>query len=242
MKLLLAILAAALASVALAAESIQVYLDPTEDAVKIGELEAISLAVPAQWPRGTVAREGWQPIYYRGIFEVYVDNNDIGKDLSTKPGSPYLTAPDKKASTIALATDKDKTDILSVGTWFCKMRLETIIVGYIASSSIDPSQIVTSLPATALDKRSAGSGATAITELVGRFVKTGLIGQKRTGLSYRIEGIDGKTLAFVDISEVPERIQVDEFLKLEVRVSGFLTQNEDNSDIVVKAKTIKKAF
>lgn len=242
MKLILAILAAALASVALAAESIQVYLDPTEDSVKIGELEAISLAVPAHWPSGTIAQEGWQPVYYRGVFEVYVDNNDIGKDLKTKPGSPYLTAPDKKAATIALATDKDKTDILSVGTWFCKMRLETIIVGYIANTSIDPSKIVTSLPAATPDGQAGESGATAITELVGRFVKTGLIGQKRTGLSYKIEGIDGKTLAFVDTSEVPERIQVDDFLKLEVRVSGFLTQKEDSSDVVVKAKTIKKAF
>lgn len=242
MKLLIASLAFVLASIAFAADGIPVYLDATEDSQQVGKLEAISLAVPANWPRGVEPTEGWQPVYYRGVFEAYLDNNDVAKDLSPKPGRPYLTAPSNEAPTLAIATDKDKMDILSVDTWFCKVQLETIIVGYIPSSSIEASSIVTSLAADPAPQRSTQPEAAAITELVGRFEKTGLIGKSRTKTSYRLTGLDGKTLAFIDTSEIPERIQVEEFIKREVRVSGFLKQTGESEDVILTAKSIKKAF
>ncbi len=243
MKHLIAILALVVASIASAADGIPVYLDAAEDSLQIGELEAISLAVPAQWPRNVEPVEGWQPIYFRDAFEVYLDNNDIAKDLSAKPGRPYLTEPSNEAPTLAIATDKDKIDIISVDTWFCKVQLETIVVGYIQSSSIDASSIVTSLAdAPTVPEATAQSEAAAITELVGRFEKVGLLGKTRTGMSYKIVGIDGKTLAFVETSEVPERIQVEEFINREVRVSGFLKQTEESDDVILTAKSIKNAF
>ncbi len=242
MKQLIASLAFVLTSIASAADGIPVYLDATEDSLQVGELEAISLAVPAHWPRGVEPSEGWQPVYYRDVFEAYLDNNDVAKDLSAKPGRPYLTAPSNEAPTLAIATDKDKMDIISVDTWFCKVQLETIIVGYIQSSSIDASSIVNSLADNPPPAISAQPEAAAITELVGRFEKTGMLGKNRTGMSYKLTGLDGKTLAFIETSEIPERIQVEEFLKREVRVSGFLKQTEENEDVILEAKTIKNAF
>lgn len=241
MKHLIALLVAATATLAHAAGGIPVHLDPADDTPVIGELETISLAVPAEWPKGTVAQEGWQPVYYHGVFDVYVDNNDIGKDLNAKPGSPYHLAPEKTAPSLAIATKKDKVDILSVDTWFCKMKLETIVVGYIPSSSIEAGSIVNNLP-PAVPPQIEASTATAITELVGRFEKTGLVGRTRTGLSYKLTGPTGKPLAFIDTTDVPERIQIDEFLTREVRISGFLEQSEDGSDVILKAKSIKKLF
>ena len=241
LKLLIIALAVVMTSSIQAENGIPVMLDPTSDAPQIGELATLSLAVPAKWPVGSEAQEGWQPVYYRGVFEVYVDNNDIGKDLTAKPGSLYYLAPDKNATKLAIATDKDKVDIISVDTWFCKMQLETIVVGYIQNASIDASSIVTNLPEPALSSDAAESTETAITELVGRLEKTGLLGRNRTGLAYKLSGNNGKTLAFVDTSEVPERIQVEDLLSLQVRVSGFLTQNEDGNTVILKAKTLKKA-
>ncbi|MDQ8181836.1 hypothetical protein [Pelagicoccus sp. SDUM812005] len=244
MKLIIASLAFVLASIASAADGIPVYLDAAEDSLQVGELEAISLAVPAHWPRGVEPVEGWQPIYYRDTFEVYLDNNDIAKDLSAKPGRPYLTAPTNEAPTLAVATDKDKMDILSVDTWYCKVQLETIIVGYIQSSSIEASSIVTSLATDPIPQASTSSQApaAAITELVGRFEKTGMLGKNRTGMSYKLAGLDGKALAFIDTSEVPERIHVEDFINKEVRVSGILKQKEDSDDVILTAQSIKKAF
>ncbi|EDY83598.1 hypothetical protein VDG1235_3225 [Verrucomicrobiia bacterium DG1235] len=242
MKHLIALLVAAIAVVATATASIPVHLDPTGEAPQIGELEAISLAVAAEWPRDVAPQDGWQPILFNGVFEVYVDNNDIGKNLAAKPGVPYHLSPEKTSPMLCIATDKDKVDILSVDTWFCKMQLETIVVGYIPSSSIEAESIVTSLPAAAVPQTSATPTATAITELVGRLDKTGLLGRNRTGLPYKLIGPTGKTLAFIDASDVPERIQIDEFLTREVRISGFLKQSENGSDVILTAKSIKKLF
>lgn len=240
MKLLIAFLVASMATLAHAAGGIPVHLDPQSDSPQIGEIETLSLAVPAQWPSNVAAIEGWQPVYYHGVFEVYVDNNDIGKDLNAKPGSLYYLSPQKNAISLSIATEKDKVDILSVDSWFCKMQLETIVLGYIPNSTISASSIVTSLPDTHVST-TAKTTATAITELVGRLEKTGLVGRNRTGLNYKLTGEDGKTLAFIDTTGIPERIQVDQFLSLKIRISGFLTQSESGSDVILKAESIKNA-
>lgn len=242
MKRLAALTTLLIATLANAASSIPVYLDPDDDAKQIGELEALSLAVPAEWPKGTEFQEGWQPVYYRGVFDVYVDNNDIGKDLTAKPGSLYLLSPDKNAPKLAIATARDEAHIISVDTWFCKMRLETIVLAFIPNTSTEASSILTSLPHAASLATAVESTETSFTELVGRLEKTGMLGRNRTGADFKLTGPTGKTLAFLDTSEVPERIHLDDFLNIEIRVSGFLKQKEGENDVILQAKTLKKAF
>lgn len=242
MKLITALLATIAATLVNAADGIPVLLSPVGDATQIGELETLSLAVPAEWPKDVPATEGWQPVYYRGIFEVYVDNNDIGKNLAPKPGRPYLLSPNEKGVLLAIATDKDKTDIVSVDTWFSKMQLETIVLGYIQASSVEASSILSNLPQTPVPSEPVAAAQAASTELVGRLEKTGMIGRNRTGAAFKLVGPTGQTLAFVDDSEVPERIQMDEFVNNEVRITGFLEQKEGKEDVILRAKSLKKAF
>ncbi|MBK1878031.1 hypothetical protein [Pelagicoccus mobilis] len=241
MKLLTALLSTAIATLSLSASSIPVHLDPDAETPVIGALEAVSLAVPAEWPKGRESVEGWQPVYYRGVFEVYVNNNDISKDLTAKPGSPYFLSAEKDSPTLAIATDKDKVDVLSVDTWFCKMQLETIVLGYIQDTSVAADSIVTSLAETPTVSTPSASTAQAITELVGRLEKTGLPGKKRTGTAYKLISGDGKTLAFLETADIPDRIQLGDLIKLQVRVSGYLKQGENETDVILRAKTIKKA-
>lgn len=242
MKLITALLAAAIATLTLSAAPISVHLSPDAETPVIGELEAMDLAVPAEWPKEKQAVDGWQAVYYRGVFEVYLDNNDVAKNLTAKPGSPYHLAAAKDAPILAIATKKDKVDILSVDTWFCKMQLETIVLGYVQENSVDAGSIVTSLVDTPSPTLKSESSAKAITELVGRLEKTGLLGKKRTGTNYRLVSGTGQTLAFVEVSEIPERVQLNELLSLQVRVSGFLKQSENQSDVILLAKSIKKAL
>ena len=241
MKTLSAIIALSLAALSLAQEPIDVYLDPTEDAPKIGDLETPSLAIPAEWPTGVDSREGWQPIYYRGAFVVYVDNNDIGKDLAPKPGSLYYLGPSKDATKLTIATEKDKTDILSVDTWWCKMQLETILVGYIRSSSVDASSIISNLPQANPDDQTPPAEGPALKELQGTLQTTGLIGKSRSGLDFKLVGPDGKTLAFVDVSQLPERIHVKELIDSVVRASGELKPNDNSDTLILVAQSLKKA-
>lgn len=240
MKLAIALLTAlGSAALSLAANDIPVYLEPSTDAAQIGGLEALSLAVPAEWPENRETAENWQPVYFHGVFDVYVLNSAMAKDLSVKPGSHYFLTPNETGPTLAIATEQDKTDILGVDTWFCKMQLETIVVGYIQHKSIDASEIVSSLPQQATSTTSASS-ATAVSELVGRLEKAGLVGRNRTGLVHKLIGSNGQTLAFIDFTKVPERIQIDDFVGIPVRVSGFLKQSESSADVILEAKIISK--
>lgn len=235
----IAVLTFTLGSVVFAASAIPVHLDPATDSPQIGELESLSLAVPAEWPLGSEVQEGWKPVFYRGVFEVYLDNNDVSKDLTAKPGSLYHLAPDKSAAKLAIATAKDKVDIISVDTWFCKMQLETIVVGYIQDTSVDANSIINSLPEPEGQSDPAKATKTAITELVGKLDKVGLIGKRRTGMSHKLVGPNGKTLAFLETSDVPERIQIEDYIGQRVRVSGFLKQTEDSDDVILLAKSLK---
>lgn len=236
----IAFFAVALATLAHAQEPIPVYLDPSSDALQIGELESRSLAVPAEWPMGSEQPPGWRPVYYQGRFEVYVDNNDIGKDLAPKPGSVYYTAPDRNAAKLAIATEKDETDIISVDTWFAKLRLETILLGYIpdAARVPDPEAVATA-PQPSDDETSASEAP--VSELEGRLEKAGLLARNRHGVQYRLANESGKTIAFVDVSELPERIQADELLSDTVRISGALQANETSGAVIVVAQSLKKA-
>lgn len=240
MKKLTVLLAFALfaASTTFAQSNIVVYFAPSTDSPAIGELEAVSLAIPAEWPANAEAQNGWQPIYYRGTWEVYVDNNHIGKDLSLKPGSPYYLAPSKDAIRLSIATDKDHTDIISVDTWFCKMQLETILLGYIPSASIGSQTIVNSLPTQAVN-----TGATEVlpvTELRGTLATTGLVAKNRSGLSYKLNDADGNPLALLDISKLPERIQIKDHVGNELRVTGTLMQNENGTTIILAVQNLSK--
>ncbi len=239
MKILAATLA--LACCALAYAGIPVHLSPAADSPKIGELEALSLAVQAEWPDQVEPSDEWSPIYYRGVFEVYLDNNDITKDLSPKPGSIYYLEPASDAPKLAVATAKDKADILKVDTWFCKMQLETIIVGYIprnatASSAPDLDANLPSQPTQA----PVATTQPIARELEGLLQKTGPIAKTRTGMSYKLTDRAGKQLALLDHSALPERIRIGEYLGQPVQISGTLQQDETGT-LVLHAKSLRKA-
>lgn len=242
MKITAHFIALALASVAFAQSDIPVYLDPTSDAPQIGSLEAASDAVAADWPSGADARPGWQPVYYQGAFDVYVDNNDIAKDLSPKPGSLYYLEPSKEAPKLATATERDQTDIISVDTWFCKMRLHTIVTGYVPTNALQSSVQEPQVPQTDPNSEATPSSDGELVRVVqGVLKKTGMIARNRTGMQYALTNAAGETLTLVDIEQVPDRVQIDRFLNETVDVTGSFKVDDAGDTIVILAQSIKKA-
>ncbi len=235
MKTILALLVLAVAARGLAQDSIAVYLDPVEGAPLIGELEAASLAVPAEWPTDAAPQDGWQPVYHRGSFVVHVDVNDMGKELAPKPGSYYYLAPSKNAARLAIATDKDQTDIVSVDTYWVKLQLQTIVVGYIRAAAPVPAALAPTAPSA------PAAGGDPTTDLQGILQLNGLLAKNRSGLEYKLTGPDGQTLAFVDVSALPGRLQPKDFLNTAVRVSGSLVPNENGDTLILLAQSLKKA-
>ncbi|MDQ8202986.1 hypothetical protein [Pelagicoccus sp. SDUM812003] len=242
MKIAIPFFALALAALASAQTNIPVRLAPSPDAPEIGQLEAMSLAVPAEWPQGEQPVEGWKPVYYQGVFEVYVDNNAIQKDLTVEPGTPYFLSPDPGAYQLSIATEKDKTDILSVDTWISHLQLETILVAYIQDQSVDAKRIVNNLPdqTPSLAKKTPASEQ-AVREFQGRLLKSGMLLKNRSGYAYRLVGPDGKTLAFVDLSQLPDRVQISDFVELTVKITGTLKPNENGDTLILVAQRLAKA-
>lgn len=138
-------------------QAIDVRLSPDVQALAIGQLESSGLAVDAQWPEGQDPVEGWKPIFYRGIFEVFVNNNDISKDLTPKPGSSYFLSPDKGATVLSTATKDDRTDLISVDPRYSKLNVETILVAYIK----DIAAVIEELPSPQTTAASPASETTA---------------------------------------------------------------------------------
>jgi len=213
----------------LAADVPAVYLQPDTQSPVIGELEALSLAVPAPWPSGLPRQDAWQAIFYQGSFEVYAENSAFSKDLSVRPGSAYYLSADQGAQSLAVATSKDQISILGVDTWFTRLQLETIVIGYIPVSNAEP------LAEPDMAKPAENAGQTALSELEGLLEKTGLLGRKRTGLSYKLVGAQEQTLAFVDLSGISELQRTDDFLGQPVRISGFLQQDAGSSEVILIA-------
>ena len=249
MKLPSALVALAIPWMAVAQESVPVRLAPNPEAPQIGQLESASLATPTEWPDTIEPHQGWQPIYYRGVFEVYSDNNDIGKDLIPKPGSPYYLRPDRGSPKLTVATATDKVDIISVDTEFCKMRLETIVLAYISTSPPEPAaetaQAQPEVAPTPTPARAENvpppSESETVRHLAGKVEKLSLLMRNRIGLAYKLTATDGATLAFLDLSQLPGRLQIDDFLDESVRASGVLQPTNGSATLTLVVQSLNSS-
>lgn len=235
MKTLFAFLAIlSLAATLAAQEPIPVYLDPASDAPRIGELQDPSLAAPASWPVGSEAIPGWMPVRYRGAFEVYVSNNDIAKDLSVKPGRPYLLRPAEGAPQLAVAGEDEQSDILSVDSLYCKLRLETTVTGYIRAETEAATIRQEPRPSS-----SASGHAGQTKQIEGQLVAVGQLEKTRVGQDYKLVGPTGAILAYLDLSRLSDLVRLRELVGQNVRAGGRLSEAPEGH-LVLAARTLKK--
>ena len=228
-----------------AQEQISVYLAPSADATLIGKLDSRSLAVNAEWPKGSEPIANWQPVYYRGDFLVYLDSSDLGKNHLPAPGSRYLLAPNPNAPTLALATDEDKAEILEIDPRYCHIKLETIVLGYIEDQTasapaplpvrVGPPPATTSNPIPAI---APGDNSTKTME--GIIVSSNSFEFKRTGIRFKLINNDNKTIAFVDQSGLPEYLVFTDYINARVIASGALKEGKNPNDLILALQNVKK--
>lgn len=233
-----------LATSSAALSAVPVYNRPEAQAMQIGELESLDLAVEADWPQGVDPVPGWQPVYYRGAFRVYVDNDDIGKDLSPKPGAPYLMQPEAGAQRLAVATQKDQTEFLEVGSDYSLIYLETIVLGYLRQSASANRQPTASDAAGGGGKPSPSEAppdaALPSKTLQGIVAKTSFLEKTRMKFNYKLVAPDGSALAYIDTDELPKFIVVSDYLNKMAHVSGPVLTFQDGSQLIIRARSLKK--
>ncbi len=227
-------------------ESINVYLSPSSESALIGKLDSRSLAVTAEWPENAEPTPSWQPIYYRGDFLVYLDSADLGKNHLPAPGSRYLLAPNPNATTLAIATDEDKAEILEIDPRYCLIKLETIVLGYIEDpAAIAPPPLPTRVapapsPATPQAKPSFEPGDNSTKTIEGIIVSSNSFEFKRTGIRFKLINDNNRTIAFVDPKNLPEYLVFTDYINARVIASGPLTEGKNDTDLILSVRNLKK--
>jgi hypothetical protein len=225
-----------------AQESINVHLEPNAKSTLIGKLDSRSLSVNAEWPKDRKPVSNWQPIYYRGAFLVYLDSYDLGKNNLPAPGSHYLLGPSKNAPVLAIATDEDKAEIITIDPRYCHINLETIVLGYIEDDAAPPPTLRTatapiSSPTLPAELPNANE---AIKTFEGILVSTTSFESGRTGYRFKLINTDNKTIAFVDPSSLPEYIILADYINAKTIASGKLMSGSNEDYLILNIQSLKK--
>lgn len=249
-------LALGLALPGLARASVPAHLEPNKRSPVIGELESLDRVPAAPWPDDVEPVDGWRPVFYKGEFEVYVPNSAVGKGLAPKPGAPYLLSPDNPDSQLALATRNDEVELVSVGANYSKLRLETVARAYVPDPSASAprpaersgEQADGSASAEAADsppaperkpEREPRVDSDPLRALEGSFEKASPLERIRHGFRYKIVDSDGERLAFVDLSDLPDFLVIDDYLGARVFAQGLL-KSEDGGRVVLEASSLQR--
>jgi len=225
---------------AFAQESINVRISPDPNSTLIGKLPSLSLAVNAEWPKNTEPASGWRPIYYRGEFLVYLDSQDIGKNFLPLPGSRYLLSPRSDADILAIATDQDKAEIVSIDPRFCHINLETIVLGYIRDYSAPPTPKLKPNAARIVAPKQPKIVNDSGQSLEGILVSASYLESTRSGYKFKLINSDNETIAYVDHSKLPDAEPFTNFVNTRLTAWGTIDDLENIDSIVLRAKMLKK--
>lgn len=225
---------------AFAQESINVRISPHPNSTLIGKLPSLSLAVNAEWPKNTEPASGWRPIYYRGEFLVYLESQDIGKNFLPLPGSRYLLSPRPDADILAIATDQDKAEIVSIDPRYCHINLETIVLGYIRDYSAPPTPSPKPNAARIVEPKQPKIVSDSGQSMEGILVSASYLESTRSGYKFKLINSDNETIAYVDHSKLPEAEPFTNFVNTRLTAWGTIDDLENVDAIVLRAKMLKK--
>jgi len=235
---LLVILGGALST--FAQESINVRISPDSNSTLIGKLPSLSLAVNAEWPKSTAPVPGWRPIYYRGEFLVYLDSQDIGKNFLPLPGSRYLLSPRPDADTLAIATDQDKAEIVSIDPRYCHINLETIVLGYIRDGSAPPPPSPKPSAMKSVEPKQPKLASDSNQSLEGILVSASYLESNRSGYKFKLINSDNEIIAFIDHSKLPAAEPFNNFVNTRLTAWGTIDDLENVDSVVLRARMLKK--
>lgn len=226
---------------ALAQESVNVRISPDSKSTLIGKLASLSLAVNAEWPKGTDPVPGWRPIYYRGEFLVYLDSQDVGKNFLPLPGSRYLLSPSLDAPLLTIATDEDDAEIVSIDPRYCHINLKTIVLGYIEDRTTPvPPRPRVSEPRIVPMNRSTPDGSEPDKSMQGILIATNSFESAQSGYKFKLINDDNEIVAFVDHSRLPATVPIGDFINTRLTAWGTIGEIENVDAVVLRVKLLKK--
>jgi len=211
------------------------------------------------------ATPGWRKVQISGPFQAYAQARDIDKGLNVRVGGNIYAAPRKDAQILAVATEGEKSEVTGLvkgSSDWCEVRVDKPLQGFIALGEaanigaspkpaapapvpVAPAPAAPANPSTALGRPVAMTGNTAD---IPRFFPGTLVLARRAIINpnppydYQLVDSNGRRFAYVDTRRLILTDKIENFLNLEVSVSGTVRNTVDGKDLVVAAEsmTLKK--
>ena len=206
---------------------------------------------------------GWMAIQLPGPFEGYVENKDLAKDLSVKPGVNIRIAPKADAAILTVAEKSDKTSITGLRGKWTQITLEKPLLGYVQVGGATPPPAPVAAPATApapmgpapvapgvygsttpgqaapMVNLGDGGGSALPRQFAGKFVSTRRPLAPRRPYDYALNDDAGKRYAYLDISKLLLTEQIEKYIDHKVVVFGAARNVPDSKDIVIQVETLQ---
>ncbi len=243
-QLLLGLLLVATAS--LSAEPLtrdaSVYARPEPSATVLKVLPAGTDPVPAVAP-AEAAPMGWMAVEVAGPRELFVGNNDVGKNLDVKPGAFFYLRPDRRAPVVATMQPGDKAELANLAGDFTSFIVEKPIVGYIKlSGGIATVPGAPTRPAVVVAGPAAAGeiGRAAMPRFYeGRFAATQNFVAYKHPYNFQLIDSTGNRFAYLDISRLLLTDKVDLFLDRVVVIYGTArTLNQEGTKRVIEVESL----
>ncbi len=203
------------------------------------------------------ATPGWRRVQISGPFQAYALSRDIDKGLNVRAGGNIYAAPRKDAQILAVAAEGEKSEVTGLvkgaNDW-CEVRVDKPLQGFIAVGEaanlsaepkplapVAPAPAAPANPSTALGRPVAMSGNTAD---IPRLFAGMLVLARRAIINpnppydYQLIDASGRRFAYVDTRRLLLTDKIENFLNLEVSISGTVRNTVDGKDLVVAAESM----
>ncbi len=160
--------------------------------------------------------------------------------LSSPSWLSLLLSPRPDADILAIATDQDKAEIVSIDPRYCHINLETIVLGYIRDYSAPPTPSPKPNAARIVEPKQPKIVSDSGQSMEGILVSASYLESTRSGYKFKLINSDNEIIAYVDHSKLPEAEPFTNFVNTRLTAWGTIDDLENVDAIVLRAKMLKK--
>lgn len=218
-----------------------VYARPEPSATVLKVLPAGTDPIPAVAPTEP-APAGWIAVEVAGPRELFVSNNDVGKNLDVKAGAFFYLRPDRRSPVVATMQPGDQAELLNLAGDFTSFTVQKPIVGYIKlASSAATVPAAPTRPVIVNGPAAVGDiGRAAMPRFYeGRFAATQNFLAYKHPYNFQLIDSTGNRFAYLDISRLLLTDKVDLFLDRVVIIYGTArTLNQEGTKRVIEVESL----
>jgi len=218
-----------------------VYARPEPSATVLKVLPAGTDPIPAVAP-SEPAPAGWLAVEVAGPRELFVSNNDVGKNLDVNVGAFFYLRPDRRSPVVATMQPGDQAELLNLAGDFTSFTVQKPIVGYIKlASSVATVPAAPTRPVIVTGPAATGDiGRAAMPRFYeGRFAATQNFLAYKHPYNFQLIDSTGNRFAYLDISRLLLTDKVDLFLDRVVIIYGTArTLNQEGTKRVIEVESL----